>query len=42
MMLGEAAVTAAALSVMSNVSVQVLDYASLRKNLMGSGLRLAR
>ena len=42
MMLGEAAGTAAALSVRSNVSVQALDYASLRKHLMSNGLRLAR
>lgn len=42
MMLGEAAGTAAALSVESNVSVQELGYASLRRRLMDSGQRLAR
>ncbi len=42
MMLGEAAGTAAALSVTSNVSVQKLDYASLRQRLTSGGLRLAR
>ena len=42
MMLGEAAGTAAALSARSNVSVQALDYTSLRQRLTGNGLRLAR
>ena len=42
MMLGEAAGTAAALSVTSKVSVQALDYASVRQRLVGNGLRLAR
>ncbi len=42
MMLGEAAGTAAALSITSNVSVQTLDYASLQKRLTSGGLRLAR
>jgi hypothetical protein len=42
MMLGEAAGTAAALSIKSNVSVQAVDYASLRQRLTASGLRLAR
>jgi hypothetical protein len=42
MMLGEAAGTAAALSAVSNVSVQALDYTSLRQRLTGNGLRLAR
>ena len=41
MMLGEAAGAAAALSVKSNVSVQAVDYASLRQRLTASGLRLA-
>ena len=42
MMLGEAAGTAAALSIKSNVSVQAVDYASLRQRLTASGVRLAR
>ena len=41
MMLGEAAGTAAALSITSRVSVQAVDYASLRQRLQASGLRLA-
>jgi hypothetical protein len=42
MMLGEAAGTAAAMAVQSKVSVQAVDYSSLRKRLADRGLRLTR
>jgi hypothetical protein len=41
MMLGEAAGTAAALTVKSNASVQSLSYSTLRRRLLDMGLRLS-